>query len=435
MVTIERLRRRNPGAKAEATRPESYEESLKRAVSRKRRSTIAWTDEHFRRQRDDDLAPLLVTWRQALVAVFVALFVALALSTSRLVDIATQMPLGDRRDVALDVATALDDAASAIGLDRPAAWIEELRGGNDAGRTNDRIDSSIIGESLLPASTLDPADLAIAPPATPTDPNNPSVPVTTALPSSVADVTVEDETVEEPGPETVTESGPTTVPPAEAESALRLVTEEQPLRIFVGGDSQAEFLNYGLIDRSGGLGLPSEVDARWQISTGLARPDVFNWPAELAAVIEADDPEAVVLFLGANDSQDMATDAGVAKDGSPEWEAEYRRRLEITMDLLRAPHRRVFWVAQPPMQDGELNQDLQPVNAVAESIAAERDWVIWIDAYAQFGGDDGFSTYLPDAEGNEVKVRAGDGVHLSQDGANWLAESVIAAMLDTWPTS
>ena len=42
------------------------------------------------------------------------------------------------------------------------------------------------------------------------------------------------------------------------------------------------------------------------VATGLARPEVFNWPEHMAEVIAADNPAAVVLTLGSNDDQSAA---------------------------------------------------------------------------------------------------------------------------------
>ncbi len=369
-----------------------YSDPLERVTKREPPPVAPWDDEMFREQRDRDLAEQPIGWRRAVGAVFVALLVAGAFSTAKLVEIAERMELGAGRDRALGAAEFVDDAAHSVYLDRPATWIADLRNtGDDAGQQVDVIDESLLDEGQVPPETT--AALTVRPAAT-----SPAVQATTTV-----DVEV-----------------------------LRLVTPGDPLRVFVGGDSQAEYLSYALESETASAGVPIAPEAKWQISTGLARPDVFNWPAELAARIDDADPEAVVLFLGANDHQDMQADSGVVGRGSDAWQAEYRRRVGITFDLLEDANRRVFWVAQPPMQDGRLNEGIRLINDITQDEASRRPWVVWVDAYNQFGGDFGFSTFMTGPDGSEAKVRAGDGVHLTQTGADWLAAGIVGLIEQHW---
>ena len=53
------------------------------------------------------------------------------------------------------------------------------------------------------------------------------------------------------------------------------------------------------------------LDAR--VSTGLTRPDYFDWPAHLVNIVETQAPEVMVVMFGANDAQRMKLD-GVVYD-------------------------------------------------------------------------------------------------------------------------
>ena len=48
----------------------------------------------------------------------------------------------------------------------------------------------------------------------------------------------------------------------------------------------------------------------FKVSSGLARPDYFNWPAELAHQVAALNPQIVVLMLGSNDNQPLLAPDG-----------------------------------------------------------------------------------------------------------------------------
>jgi hypothetical protein len=212
---------------------------------------------------------------------------------------------------------------------------------------------------------------------------------------------------------------------------IRTVTADEPLTVYVAGDSQAEYLGQAITTESGDRALEVEVEDR--ISTSLARPDYFNWPAEIAATRDRLDPEAVVLFIGANDHQDMAdADGNRLVEGTPEWQAEWADRLELSLDLLEADNRHVFWVTQPPMRDSEVDEGIEMINALAEPIIAARPWVSAIEIWELFGGDAGYSQRVTHPDGRETNARVTDGVHLTRAASSWVAELVFVSMDGVW---
>ena len=122
--------------------------------------------------------------------------------------------------------------------------------------------------------------------------------------------------------------------------------------MWVGGDSQAETLTASLARLAGGTDL-IETTTHFRLSSGLTRPDFFDWPAFLFRESEAFDLEVIVLMLGGNDSQAIQTAQGeVFQRLTDEWRDEYRGRVGDMMDLLDAPGRILVWVGQPVMRDG-----------------------------------------------------------------------------------
>ena len=59
-------------------------------------------------------------------------------------------------------------------------------------------------------------------------------------------------------------------------------------------------------------------------STGLTRPDYFNWPAELQSDLAKYNPQVVVIMIGANDPQDFPGPPGIPYT-SPQWELRCTR--------------------------------------------------------------------------------------------------------------
>jgi len=365
-----------------------FSKNLERAA-RREVSTETWTDEQFLEAREQDLTERTASVWSVVVAALASLALAGLLTTAKLVEIAERQPLGSWRDRQLAVADGIDRFANFFSMNRPYDLIVDLRGvGDSAGQTVDTI------AAVVPTTV-------------------------SAVPSTSSAMVVPEVTV------------PITTTTATSRFPLRVVNAESPLRVFAAGDSQMEFLSQAIATEGGDR--PLDLDAEFRISTGLSRPDYFNWPAELASVISDDDPEAVVLFMGANDHQDMIDSSGdrLVRD-TPQWQAEWSRRLEILLDLSKGPGRQVFWVTQPPMRDGNLDKAVRLLNGLAAPVIEARDFVSVIDIWDMFGGADGFAARVAGPDGSEVTARVNDGVHLNRRAASWVADLIFEAFEETW---
>ncbi len=374
-------------------------ESLERATRRRERGDT-WTDDQFRDARERDLAERTRAIGPVVRSTLTCLLLATLLTSGKIVEIAEREELGEWRDRHLAVAEGVDRVANFLSLNRPYDLIQDIRGtGEDAG---ERVDTLEEVEALLPTTTL---------------------PATTTVDPTVT-------TTSDPG-DTSTSTSTTTTTTTVPVGPIRTVTADEPLTIYVAGDSQAEYLGQAITTENGDRALEVEVEDR--ISTSLARPDYFNWPAEIAATRDRLDPEAVVLFIGANDHQDMAdADGNRLVEGTPEWQAEWADRLELTLDLLEADHRHVFWVTQPPMRDSEVDEGIEMINALAEPVIAARPWVSAIEIWELFGGEAGYSQRVTHPDGRETSARVTDGVHLTRSASSWVAELVFASMDGVW---
>ena len=145
--------------------------------------------------------------------------------------------------------------------------------------------------------------------------------VTTTIPATTTTTTTTVPAANDSSSEATTTT--TAAPATTTVPAGRVVTDDAPLRVYVAGDSQATYLGQAIASESGVRSLEVELDDR--ISTGLARPDYFDWPAQWTNQMVELDPEVVVLFIGANDHQDMVDAAGQRLiEGSEAWRDEWR---------------------------------------------------------------------------------------------------------------
>jgi hypothetical protein len=218
------------------------------------------------------------------------------------------------------------------------------------------------------------------------------------------------------------------------------------LRLWIGGDSLGDTPGSSVIDQlssNRAVNILGPVDTH--ISTGLARPEVFNWPAFLKTVVTADQPNAVILTFGANDDQTLTGDGGGEPFGSPAWQTEYRRRIGGLMDTVTgaASHPKLFFVGIPPIKDmGRFSADYVLINNLVNSEAQARAGrVYYVDTVSAIGSPTGgYADALLNTDGSIVQVRTADGIHFTRAGGDRIATKILAAMhqafdLDSWRTS
>jgi len=194
----------------------------------------------------------------------------------------------------------------------------------------------------------------------------------------------------------------------------RRLTSADPLRLWVGGDSLAGSLGPSLGQLAGATGVVQPYfDSR--VSSGIADPGFFDWPDHATTEMARLDPEVVVFIIGANDWTAVS-------DG---WKDAYTAKVESMMKTLVGPGRTVYWLGSPTLKDEKMDDAVVEVNAVAQDVAKRHPKVHYVDTYKLFADTDGTFAYdLPDETGKVITMRAGDGVHLTMDGADYLARQV-----------
>jgi hypothetical protein len=221
---------------------------------------------------------------------------------------------------------------------------------------------------------------------------------------------------------------------------LATPTQDAPLKLYVGGDSMADGLATTLSRLAGSTQLFAVTDDG-RVSTGLSRPDYFNWPQHLAEDIDARDglrPAVAVLLFGANDLQNIPVDGGGYVVGTQEWLDEYRRRVGGTMDLMRSGDndRVTLWLGMPPMgaDSGIDNVVVEQVNHIVWSEASTRPWMVYVDTWSYFvGPDGGYADDLAYADGQLRNSRSSDNIHMEQVGYErmaWVVMAEIAKRVD-----
>lgn len=318
------------------------------------------------------------------VAVF-ALLGGGVLNAQALTDAAARQPFGWKRTVAVVAATPFRGIAGITALNRPHQLLSRVAAGATGGG------QQVTDDSVQDAPTGDAA----------------TVPTPTS--SEVASETPTEEATERDRP-----------------------SQKDPLRLWVGGDSLTSEFGPALSDRLARTDR-GKADVEFRFSTGLARPDFFNWPARLRHIAQRQDPDVFVVMFGANDGQNISLGGRVLEFATGEWEREYGRRVSRVMADLATSGRSVYWVGQPVMADPDFDRKMQLLNDIYRDQARDHDAVTYIDTRELFAGDDGgFAAYLDDPNGQSTLMRQQDGVHFTRAGGERLTTVVFGAIDEEW---
>ena len=241
-----------------------------------------------------------------------------------------------------------------------------------------------------------------------------SVAVTTA-PAAPAEVAAPLEPVEPVEPAEPAE------PVEPAEPQRRTISAEEPLRLWVIGDSLLNLAGRELrkdLNTSGRV----DVDVDYRPSTGLVRLDYYDWPTSLSQRLSSEPtPDAALIMMGANDSQHMMVDGERQERWGEGWVAAYTARVQQMIAALRETGSEVYWVGLPVMKHRRHSKTVAVVNAILAAEAAADPLVHFLPTEALFSGDSGgYSLFLTDADGRRFAARETDGVHFTMSGALWM---------------
>jgi lysophospholipase L1-like esterase len=195
--------------------------------------------------------------------------------------------------------------------------------------------------------------------------------------------------------------------------------------LLVTGDSLATPLDTDLARSLAPDGV--EVFRDPHLGTGISNSAVIDWGRLSNSQVASDHPDAVVVFIGANEGYTMAGPDG--KDVaccSPEYAAIYANRVRQVMDTYRQDGAaKVYWLTVMAPRDRGAQQVIQMVNAAIE-VAAEpwRSQVRVIDTVGVFTPGGRYRDAI-EVDGSETIVRESDGIHLNDVGSSIAADLVL----------
>jgi hypothetical protein len=227
-------------------------------------------------------------------------------------------------------------------------------------------------------------------------------------------------------PPTPTQTGP---PPAVTEP-IRQPTSKDKLRVVIVGDSLGQGVGT-YIQREFQPGL-TVVSNQAVASTGLARPDYFNWPAKLEQIMKVFRPDLVIVLIGENDNQGLVRpDKSVeAMTGTTDWPRGYRKRVKAFSDIAVEAGAHVIWLGLPIVENKDRWEIEQRMNDIYADVTEDQPNTAFIDLWDMFSDGDGNYTAYLRSDGQVTLVRASDGIHFTPDGYEMIAQAVAQTAID-----
>ena len=111
----------------------------------------------------------------------------------------------------------------------------------------------------------------------------------------------------------------------------------------------------------------------------------------------------------------------------------YQKRVGRAMQILTRGGRRAYWVGNPIMRDAGYRERIAMMDHLYEAEAAKHPGVTFISTWKLMANGQGtFAEYLRDDAGDQVLMRAPDGIHLSRAGGDRMAQAPLDVVEKDW---
>jgi hypothetical protein len=197
---------------------------------------------------------------------------------------------------------------------------------------------------------------------------------------------------------------------------IAAIREGREIHIGVFGDSFGDGLWAGLYNEL--RPQPAFTVHRFaKQATGFTRYRSINLLEDAGAKLAEQPIDLAVVSFGANDTQDIYEDGKLMRYMSDEWRQQIGDKVRAYVSLLQRDGASVVWVGLPRMRDAKFDAQVQQMNMFYADLMCDLN-VPFIDTLPKSVDAQGaFAEYLPGpSEGEPIKARAPDGIHMSMIG-------------------
>ncbi len=164
------------------------------------------------------------------------------------------------------------------------------------------------------------------------------------------------------------------------------------------------------------------------VGSGISNTLLVDWGKLAALQVREHHPDAVVIFIGANEGFPMQGPEGrLLECCSTAWAAVYANRVRQMANTYRQNGQaRVYWLTLPTPREAARKSIARVVNAAIEvGVQPWADQIRVVDTVPIFTPNENYRDAMS-INGSQTIVRQADGIHLNDAGSSLLAGIVLA---------
>lgn len=163
-------------------------------------------------------------------------------------------------------------------------------------------------------------------------------------------------------------------------------------------------------------------------STGLARPDFYNWPKVLEQHLRSFRPHIVIMWVGTNDPQNIYGHKGLGEPCSRPWLRAYGGKILEIARLCEKYGARIIFIGPPVMDEEPLNSQLSTISKLMYRICKyyKLGYISSRSILADSLGRYRHTARMPD--GRNATIRWKDRVHITGDGNRLVMNKLLPYM-------
>jgi len=199
----------------------------------------------------------------------------------------------------------------------------------------------------------------------------------------------------------------------------------RPTRVLLVGASSMQFALGQALEKQLAAFEGLEVRRLGKASTGLARPEAFNWPARLEELLEEHKPDLVIVNFGGNDAQNIPLpNRQRAEFGTEAWDRVYGERVADFVARIRARNAEAVLIGMPIMRSPDFTKRMQRLNDVTEK-ATRAAGGIYLDQWDLAATPAGKYRERVEERGKSLPMRLEDGVHYTEPGGRYVVARLL----------
>jgi esterase/lipase superfamily enzyme len=225
---------------------------------------------------------------------------------------------------------------------------------------------------------------------------------------------------------TLLAGGGSAQPVAAARTLAEHEVAPQPRRVLLVGASSMQFA-IGQALETQLLGAYENLVVRrvGKASTGLSRPDGFNWPARLEQLLDEDRPDLVIVNFGGNDAQNIPLSRSQRIEfGSDAWNRVYAERVADFVTRIRARGAQAVMIGMPIMRSEKFSDRMRRLNEITQS-ATLATGGIYLDQWDLASTPDGKYRERVEEGGRSRPMRVEDGIHYTEAGGRYVVARLL----------